>query len=108
MILCFEAVSGLKINFFRREIIGVRVHEHHLCQFAGILGCKAGTLPSSYLGLPLCIGTPSKSLWSPVMERLEKRLASWKANYLSLGGRITLIKSVLPAYLFLIPVQVPK
>ena len=41
------------------------------------------------------LGAPPKHLWSPVIERLEKKLALWKANYLSLGGRITLIKSVL-------------
>lgn len=38
------------------------------------------------------------------MERVEKKLSSWKANYLSLGGRVTLILSALsnlPIYLFL-------
>lgn len=74
--LCFEAVLGLKINFFKSEVISVRVPKDHLCRFAGILGCKVGTLLGSYLGLPLCIGTLSKSLWYSVMERLEKRLAS--------------------------------
>lgn len=95
ILLCFQAVSGLKINFFKSEVIGVSMPEEHLRDFAGILGCKVGMLPTSYLGLPLCIGTPSKSLWFPVVEKLEKRLASWKANYLSWRGQISLIKSVL-------------
>lgn len=30
--------------------------------------------------------------WDPVITRCSKRLAMWKANYLSFGGRITLIK----------------
>ena len=90
--LCFEAVSGLKINFFKSELIGFRVPERPLQALEGLMGCKA---PTTYLGLPLCIGAPPKLLWFPVVERLEKRLALWKANYLSLGGRITLIKSVL-------------
>lgn len=29
------------------------------------------------------------------MERVERRLLAWKANYLSLGGRMTPIRSVL-------------
>ena len=92
--------------------MGERVHEDHLLALAGVMGCKAGVLPSTYLGLRLCIGAPPKHLWSPVMERLEKRLALWKAKYLYLGGRITLIKSVLsnlPLYflsLFKCPVEI--
>lgn len=48
------------------------------------------------------------------MENFEKRLASWKLQYLSMGGRITLISSVLdniPTYfvsLFPIPIKVLK
>ena len=96
--------SGLKINFFKSELIGVKEPEGRLLALAGIVGCKVGVLPMTYLGLPLCISVPSKYLWFLVMERLEKRHAPWKANYLSLGGRITLIKSVLfnlPIYLSL-------
>ena len=66
-----------------------------LLALAHLMGCRAGGLPSTYLGLPLCIGAPPNHLWTPVMERLEKRLALWKANYLSIGGSITLIKSIL-------------
>lgn len=60
-----------------------------------ILGCKAGALPTKYLGLPLCVGNANKSVWSPVIERVEKKLSSWKANYLFSVGRVTLVKSAL-------------
>lgn len=69
---------------------------------ADIFECKAGSFPSTYLGLSLCHGTPTKSLWYLVIERMEKKLSLWKANYLSLGGIITLIKAALanlPIYL---------
>ena len=59
-LLCFEAVSGLKVNFFKSELIGVRVPERRLLALAGLMGYKAGGLPSTYLGLPLCIGAPPK------------------------------------------------
>lgn len=48
------------------------------------------------------------------MEKTEKKLSKWKTRYLSLGGRITLINSVLdplPTYimsLFPIPSKVEK
>lgn len=33
--------------------------------------------------------------WSEVIERFTRRLSSWKANLLSIGGMLTLVKSVL-------------
>ena len=66
-----------------------------MVQFAEILGCRVGSLPTTYLGLPLCLWTADKSLWSLVVERIEKRLTAWKASYLSIGSRVTLIKSAL-------------
>jgi hypothetical protein len=35
--------------------------------------------------------------WKMVEDRLEKRLSSWKGKYLSVGGRLVLINSVLPS-----------
>lgn len=35
------------------------------------------------------------SFWELIIRRFSKRLAMWKANYLSFGGRLTLIKSAL-------------
>ena len=107
-------MSGLKVNFFKSKIFGIRVNEDCLQMLADLLGCKAGTLPSSYLGLPVCIGAISKSIWYPVIERLEKKLALWKANHLSLAGRITLINAALanlPIYfmsLYKCPTEVNK
>ena len=52
-----------------------------------------------------------KSIWNPILEKVEKRLAGWKRLYLSKGGRVTLIKSTLSNFsthflsLFPIPVS---
>ena len=106
-------MSSLRVNFFKSEMIGVRVEDTQLAMLADFFGCKVGSLPKSYLGLPLCVGMASKALWS-LVERMKKRLALWKANYLSLGGRITLIKATLanlPIYftsMFKCPLEVVK
>ena len=74
-------------------MIGVRVDEDRPALLADLFGCRAGSLPSSYLGLPLYHGSVSKAMWHPVLQRMERKLSLWKANYLSLRGRITLIKA---------------
>lgn len=69
---------------------------------ASHLGCSIGSLPSSYLGFPLGASSRSQANWEPVIERFRKRLAGWKARYLSKGGREVLVKSTLssiPIYL---------
>lgn len=64
----FEAVSSLKINFFKSDLIGIKVLADRMVAFAEMIGCKVSKLLSSYLGLPFCLGAASKSLWSPVMK----------------------------------------
>ncbi|RVW48768.1 hypothetical protein CK203_076116 [Vitis vinifera] len=94
-------LKGLKVNRDKSEVIPVgRVD--YLENIVSVLGCRIGNLPSSYLGLPL--GAPFKSprVWDVVEERFRKRLSLWKRQYLSKGGRLTLIKSTLsslPIYL---------
>ena len=70
-------------------------------KFAKILGCKVGSFPVTYLSLPLCKGQANEEVWNPVIEKVETKLSTWKTSYLSLGGRITLIKALmgnLPIY----------
>lgn len=46
ILLCYEAVSGLKINFFKNELIGAKVEQSILVQFANILGVQGGLISS--------------------------------------------------------------
>ena len=76
------------------------------------LGCKIWSLPAEYLGLPLGAKRKASSVWDGIEERFRKRLANWKRQYISKGGRLTLIRSCLsnlPTYvmsLFRLPRRV--
>ncbi|RVX02541.1 putative ribonuclease H protein [Vitis vinifera] len=106
-----EEERGLKVNLCKTEAfpVGEGIPIETL---ASVLGCKIGSLPTSYLGLPL--GAPHKStkVWDVVEERFRERLSLWKRQYLSKGGQLTLLKSTLsslPTYflsLFVIPKRV--
>ena len=95
----FGAISGLKINLNKSKIIPVgRVA--NVAELAAELGCGVGSLPTKYLGLPL--GAPSKSLGvkDSIEERFRKRLFSCKRQYISKGGRLTLIWSMIDSRRF--------
>ena len=59
------------------------------------LGCRIGHLPTTYLNLPLGAAHKSVAIWDSIEGKMHKRLALWKRNFVSKGGRITLIKSTL-------------
>uniref|UniRef100_A0A2N9GI39 Reverse transcriptase domain-containing protein n=1 Tax=Fagus sylvatica TaxID=28930 RepID=A0A2N9GI39_FAGSY len=88
----FEAVSGLKINLNKSEMVPV------------------GKVPN----LEDLAGAnfKSKSISDPILEKMGHKLSGWQRMYLSKGGKVTLIKSTLsslPTYfmsLFLNPASV--
>jgi hypothetical protein len=91
----FELVSGLKVNFSKSCLMGVNVSSSFLEGSASFLHCKLGSLPFTYLGLPVGANPRLASTWDPVIKTIEKRLNSWRNRYVSLGGRVVLINSVL-------------
>ena len=111
LLLCFQAVTGLKVNALKSEMVPIgEVPNIHV--LAEILGCRIGSLPMTYLGMPLGVSHKSLTIWNPILEKIERKLARWKKMYLSKGGRLTLLKSTLSSLptdflsLFTIPTHV--
>ncbi|GAU41193.1 hypothetical protein TSUD_26180 [Trifolium subterraneum] len=95
VLLLFESMSGLKVNFNKSMLVGVNIPESWLGEAASALHCRVGKIPFIYLGLPIG-GDPRRlGFWEPVLARLKKRLSGWKSRFLSFGGRLILLKSVL-------------
>jgi hypothetical protein len=71
ILLCFEAILGLKVNLRKFELVAVG--EVPLKEeLAGILSCSISSLPLKYLGLPLSAAFKSKAIWDGVVEKMEK------------------------------------
>ena len=67
---------------------------------AEILGCSVGSLPMTYLGMPLVV---SPLFGIPYWKKIELNLVVWEKLYLSKGGGLALLKSTLssiPTYFF--------
>ncbi|KAI3506473.1 hypothetical protein L1887_28832 [Cichorium endivia] len=100
---CFFISSGLRVNFHKSKVFGVGVDPQVVAQWAAPLGCSPAYLPFSYLGVPVGANMRLKKNWTPVIDRFQAKLSTWKAKSLSFGGRLTLIKAVLgslPTYYF--------
>jgi hypothetical protein len=110
----FEQISGLKINFHKSEVLCFGDAQDSLESYLELFGYKYEYFPLKYLGLPIHFKKLRNSDWKIIVERVGKRLASWKGKHLSIGGRLTLINSVLsslPLYMmsfFAIPKGVLK
>ena len=94
VLIWFEAVSSLKVNLGKSKLVAVGTI-HNIELLVAVLGCKQGPLPMKYLGLPFGAKFKDKTIWNPILEKMERKLAGWKKLYLSKGGRVTLIKSTL-------------
>ncbi|KAK3199333.1 hypothetical protein Dsin_022748 [Dipteronia sinensis] len=93
---CFEMASGLSINYHKTCLVRVGKRKSEEPEpWAEVFKCRKENLPISYLGLPLGANPRVENFWKPVLERIEKRLAPWKRKFLSKGGRLVLIKSIL-------------
>jgi hypothetical protein len=96
LLLCaFEKLSGLKINFHKSEIFCFGQATDSETQYVQLFGCRHGSFPFRYLGIPMHVRKLRNVEWKTVEERIEKKLSSWKGKYLSFGGRLVLINSVL-------------
>lgn len=87
-------LTGLKINFAKSLIFGVR-YGGDLSVFSSLLGCYNGTLPTTYLGLPLGDKCGGVEKWDKIIDRFIARLAGWKKPLLSRADKISLINIVL-------------
>lgn len=92
---CFEIMSGLKINYHKSVVCGIGIHKEQSKEYAAIFNCLHQGLPLKYLGMPLGANPKRRRTWQPVIDNFKKMLASWKRRFLSVAGRLTMIKSVL-------------
>jgi len=53
VLIPFEAVSGLKVNFHKSMLVGVNISESWLIEAATLLNCKMGKVTFINLGLPI-------------------------------------------------------
>jgi hypothetical protein len=70
----YEAMSGLKINFSKSEVIMVSQDSLKSLEFSNMFNCAIGNWPIKYLGVPVSGSRLHVADWLPIHEKLLKRL----------------------------------
>lgn len=74
----FELASGLRVNFYKSNIAGLAVEKRMLQLFVHTLSCNMMKSPFTYIGLPEDANPRSLNTWQHVIEKIKKRLSSWR------------------------------
>ncbi|XP_058760611.1 uncharacterized protein LOC131633951 [Vicia villosa] len=110
----FELISGLKVNFSKSKVYGVNLQKSFMDSVSQFLSCCRDVLPFKFLGIFVGSNPRRCESWRGVLRSLKKKLSLWKCRFLSIGGRVTLLNSVLssiPIYtmsFFKAPVKIIK
>nr|GEX27833.1 RNA-directed DNA polymerase, eukaryota [Tanacetum cinerariifolium] len=100
---CFHRVLGLRINTCKSKIMGLHVDGESVNSDARQLGCLVLNIPFLYLGSIVGDNMARQQAWREIVDRVKNKLLNWKMKMFSIGGRLTLVKSVigsLPIYNF--------
>ena len=92
----FTLATGLKVNFSKSQMVLVNVPQDKLQLLSACFGCATGSLPFTYLGLPLGITKPKIEDFLPLVTKCERRLQG-TSIFLSQVGRLQVTNAVLSA-----------
>nr|GEV36937.1 RNA-directed DNA polymerase, eukaryota [Tanacetum cinerariifolium] len=108
----FHRASGLRINLNKSKLMGISVDISKVEHTAAKIRCLILKTPFTYLGSRVGGLMLRIQSWNDIIESMVSRLSRWKLKTLSIGGRLTLLKSVLgaiPIYhmsIFKVPMKV--
>ncbi|XP_073358095.1 uncharacterized protein [Aegilops tauschii subsp. strangulata] len=94
----YAASVGLKINFHKSTLIPMNIDPQRAAELAQVFGCSVGSLPFTYLGLPM--GTTRRTLLElmPLVHGVERKMST-TLSLLSSGAKLTLVNSVVTSML---------
>nr|GEV97068.1 RNA-directed DNA polymerase, eukaryota, reverse transcriptase zinc-binding domain protein [Tanacetum cinerariifolium] len=88
---------SLKIShlFYADDVVFVAMKE--IDQAASFVGCSTFKTPFSYLGVMVGGSMSRIHTWDDIISKILSQMSKWKLKTLSIGGRLTLLKSVIRA-----------
>ena len=100
LLLCFQQMSGLTINFDKSEVMVLGYPPVEAQAIADRLNCRLGSFPTTYLGIPISDSRLTVADLRPTVTRMQHRVEPWKGRWLSKAARVILINSSLASLLW--------
>lgn len=92
----YENLDGQFVNNSKSGfIVNHKAHPRLVRKIGETTGFTRKKMPITYLGVPLYQGRKVKVLFADLIQKITARIKGWSNKFLSAGGRITLINSVL-------------
>ena len=91
----YALASGQVINPSKSTVFYGSISPARIDQITDLIGLNKGSLPFTYLGVPIFKGNPKRTHLQPIADKIRSKLLAWKASLLSIVGRVTLVKSVI-------------
>lgn len=104
----FAESTSLHVNYHKSNIYPINVPAQGMKILARTFQCQIGTLPFTYLGLPMGL-TRIPGGFLPLVQKIEKQLSS-TTLFLSQAGRLQMVNSMfssLPTY-YMCALRLPK
>jgi hypothetical protein len=104
----FVDSTRLKVNYSMSSLYSINIYEERLNYLTATFHCQAGSLPFTYLGLPLSMNKPTVQDCLPLVDRVERRLAKISL-WLTEGGKLQMVNTVLSSLttFYLCSIKVP-
>lgn len=71
LLMDFSNSTGLKVNFSKSMLVPINLNDNNTTSLAQFFGCRVGSLPFTYLGLPLGLTKPKVIDFLPLVTRCE-------------------------------------
>ncbi|GKB70054.1 RNA-directed DNA polymerase, eukaryota [Tanacetum coccineum] len=81
--------------FVNSKLMGVGINLNEVVRAVNSIGCSTFSTPFKYLGVIVGDNMSRVSSWDDIIYKVSNRLSKWKLKSLLIGGRLTLLKSVL-------------
>jgi energy-converting hydrogenase Eha subunit F len=90
----FAESTGLHVNYRKSQMYPINVPHEKMTRLARMFGCDIGSMPFTYLGLPMGTTKPRFEDLTPMMDRVERRLSACSI-WLSYRVRLQMINSAI-------------
>jgi hypothetical protein len=105
----FSESTRLKVNYSKSMMLPINITEERLDLLARTFGCSKGSLPFTYLSLPLGTTKPRVQDFLPLVSKCERRLGGI-STMLNQDGRLQMrnaVLSSLPTF-YMCTLELPK